>query len=72
MTMTVKDLLTKDLVWNKEPVVIDFNGDKSPLDRLEFQTEFIEEDDYVVVFIEPLYHQNTDTPYLRIMVERIK
>jgi hypothetical protein len=68
MTLTVAQLLYQEIVWNKQKVVIDYNGKLSKCDRLEFQYEAID-NDYKVYCIEPVYNKETNTVYLLIGCE---
>lgn len=68
VNLTITHLLYKEIIWNKEKVVIERNGTKSEMKRLEFQYEAIDKD-YIIHWIEPMYDKETDTPFLLIHCE---
>jgi len=65
LILTITDLLYKDLLWNKEKVMIRINEKDSKIVRLEFQYDAID-DDYKIDWMEPMYCEETKTPYLKI------
>lgn len=66
--LTISKLLYGEIIWNKEMVVINHNGKKSEMKRLEFQYDAID-NDYKVLSIEPQYCKETDTAFLIIDCE---
>ncbi len=68
MKLTVSDLLYKEIIWNKEQVKIEKDEIISEMKRLEFHYEAID-NDYIISWIEPMYCEETKTPYLIIHCE---
>lgn len=68
VNLTIKDLLYGEIVWNKEEVVIDYDGKESDRKRLEFHYEAIDKN-YKVNSIEPKYDRHDDEPFLLISCE---